>query len=124
VETNATEGYQVFKYASQDLLNSYGVAIDSISASNQSPDSWANACSEAATGCVGYHTTDAVLAGGSARFGATDTYSALSTVPEEIMFNSLPLTDTVDIIYRVQVTEQQPAGDYLTDIVYLAVPVF
>ena len=124
VETNATEGYQVFKYASQDLLNSYGVAIDSIAATNQAPDSWANACSELVTGCVGYHTTDAVLSNGSTRFGATDTYAALSSAPQEIMFNSLPISDTVDVVYRVQVTEAQPAGDYVTDITYLAVPVF
>jgi hypothetical protein len=124
VETNATEGYQVFKYASQDMINSYGVAIDSISSSNLTPGSWATACSALVTGCVGYHTTDAVLSGGSARFGAADTYAGLSSIPEEIMFNSLPLSDTIDIIYRVQVTEQQPAGDYVTDITYLAVPVF
>jgi hypothetical protein len=124
VETNATEGYQVFKYASQQLTSGYGVAIDPISSSNLSPDSWSNACSALVTGCVGYHTTDAVLSGGSTRFGATDTYAAISSIPEEIMFNSLPETSTVDIIYRIQVTEQQPAGDYVTDITYLAVPVF
>jgi hypothetical protein len=124
VETNATEGYQVFKYASQDLTNSYGVVIDSISASNLTPSSWSDACFAVATGCVGYHTTDAVLSGGSTRFGAIDSYAALSSEPEEIMFNSLPLSDTVDIIYRIHVTQQQPAGDYITDITYLAVPVF
>jgi hypothetical protein len=124
VQTNATQGYQVLKYASQDLLNSYGVVIDPITASNASPDSWSTACAVVATGCVGYHTTDAVLAGGSTRFGANDTYAALSTEPKEIMFNSLPETNSVDIIYRVQVTESQPAGDYVTDIIYLAVPVF
>ena len=124
VETNATEGYQVFKYASQDMTNSYGVTINSISSNNLTPSSWATACSVLATGCVGYHTTDAVLSSGSARFGAADTYAGLSSVPEEIMFNSLPLSDSVDIIYRVKVTEQQPAGDYVTDITYLAVPVF
>lgn len=124
VETNATEGYKVLKYASQQLTNSYGVAIDSISASNLNPDSWASACSALATGCVGYHTTDAVLFGGSTRFGATDTYAGLSTAPVEIMFNSLPATESIDVIYRIQVTEQQSAGDYVTDITYLAVPVF
>jgi len=40
------------------------------------------------------------------------------------MFTSLPVSDSIDIIYRVQVSEMQPAGDYVTDIVYLAVPVF
>jgi len=124
VETNATQGYQVFKYASQDMLNSYGVAINPIASDNNTPNSWAIACTATATGCVGYHTTDAVLENGSTRFGAADTYAGLSAIPEEIMFNSLPISDTVDIVYRIQVTQEQPAGDYITDITYLAVPVF
>jgi hypothetical protein len=124
VETNATEGYQVFKYASQDLVNSYGVAINSITSDNASPGSWAVACDVSAAGCVGYHTTDAVLSGGSTRFGAVDSYAGLSSNPEEIIFNSLPVNDTVDIVFRINVTEAQPAGDYVTDITYLAVPVF
>ena len=124
IETNATEGYKVLQYASQELTNSYGVTIDSIPASNLTPDSWVSACSALVTGCVGYHTTDAVLSGGSTRFGANDTYAGLSTVPVEIMFNSLPKPGSIDMVYRIQVTEQQPAGDYVTDITYLAVPVF
>ena len=125
VETNATEGYQVLKYVTQQLLNSYGVEIASVSSTNAVPGSWTGSCAAAAaTGCVGYHTTDAVLSGGSTRFGAVDTYAGLSTEPVEIMFTSLPVSDSIDIIYRVQVSEMQPAGDYVTDIVYLAVPVF
>ena len=124
VETNATEGYQVLKYASQDLLNDYGEAIASVNATNQSPAGWSTTCSASSTGCVGYHTTDSVLSNGSTRFAAEDTYSGLSTSPVEIMFNSGPVNDTIDVVYRVRVSELQPAGDYVTDITYLAVPVF
>jgi hypothetical protein len=124
VETNATQGYQVFQYASQQLTNGYGTTIDPVSSSNLAPGSWATVCSALSTGCVGYHTTDAVLSNGSTRFGASDTYAALSTIPEEIMFNSLPETGTIDMVFRVQVTEEQPSGDYVTDITYLVVPVF
>ncbi len=125
VETNATEGYQVLKYATQNLLNSYGVEIASVSSTNAAPAGWVASCAAAAsTGCVGYHTTDAVLSGGSTRFAPVDTYAELSTEPVEIMFTSLPVSDTVDVVYRVLVDEMQPAGDYVTDIVYLAVPVF
>lgn len=124
VSTNATEGYQVLQYARQQMMSSYGIAIDNITSSNAVPAGWATACSGATTGCVGYHTTDATLEGGSARFGPTDTYAALSTTPSEIMYSSLPIGGTEDIVFRVLVTEMQPAGEYETDIVYLAVPVF
>lgn len=125
VDTNATEGYQVLKYASQNLLNNSGAEIPSITPTNAAPAGWATSCAAlGSTGCVGYHTTDAVLSGGSTRFAATDTYAALSTNPVEIMYASIPKSDTADVIYRVQVNELQPAGDYVTDIVYLAVPVF
>lgn len=124
VSTNATEGYQVLQYARQQMLNSYGVAIDDITSTNAAPAGWATACTGATSGCVGYHTTDATLEGGSARFGPTDTYAALSTVPSEIMYSSIPVGGTEDVIFRVIVDEMQPGGDYETDIVYLAVPVF
>ncbi len=125
VKTNATQGYQVLKYATQDLLNSYGVEIPSVSSTNQFPAGWTSSCTAAAsTGCVGYHTTDAVLNGGSTRFAPEDTYAGLSTSPVEIMYSSVPAGDTADVVYRVRVSEQQPVGEYITDIVYLAVPVF
>jgi hypothetical protein len=38
------------------------------------------------------------------------------------MDNSIPTSDTHDIVYRIRVNELQPAGDYETEIVYLAVP--
>ena len=124
IDTNAIEGYQVLKFAGQNLTNGSGVEIANISSSNAVPQGWATACSIVAAGCVGYHTTDATLFGGSARFAATDTYSALHSSVEEIMYSSLPATESHDVVYRVRVTEQQPAGDYSTNIVYIATPVF
>lgn len=123
INTNATEGYQVLKYASQQLLNSYGEAIPAVSASNAVPAGWATACSGAATGCFGYHTTDATLFGGSGRFGPTDSYAALDTVPREIMYSSTSTNDTHDVVYKTKVTSLQSAGDYTTNITYIAVPV-
>lgn len=126
LSTNATEGYQVLKYATQELLNSYGLPIPSVSSTNALPAGWSTACvvSSTSTGCFGYHTTDATLSGGSARFGAADTYAAVSATPEEIIYSSVPVNSTEDVIYRVEVNELQPAGQYRTDIVYLAIPVF
>ena len=123
INTNATEGYQVLKYASQQLLNSYGEAVSAISSSNAVPNGWVTACSASASGCFGYHSTDATLSGGSGRFGPTDSYAALDTTPREIMYSSIPANDTQDMVYKIKVTGTQSAGDYTTNIVYIAVPV-
>ncbi len=124
ITTNATQGYQLFMYAAQQLTNTYGDVIPPITASNATPAGWNDSCVSLASGCFGYHTTDATLENGSGRFGPIDSYAAISTTPQEIMYSSMPTSDTHDIVYRVQVTQDQPAGDYVTDIVYVSVPVF
>jgi len=124
ITTNATDGYQVLLKSSSQMLNSYGDPIPAVSASNASPAGWSTACSGAATGCFGYHTTDATLAGGSTRFAPTDSYAALATSPSEIMYSSIPTTgDTSDLVYKMKVTQNQAAGDYSTTLNYIAVPV-
>lgn len=124
VDTNAAEGYQVFMTADQQLQNSYGDPIDPIAASNASPDAWSTACSGAAVSCFGYHTTDATLGGGSGRFAPIDSYAALSTSLSEVMYSSVPAVDTHEVLYRIRVSEQQPAGDYTTQLTYIVVPIF
>jgi hypothetical protein len=122
IDTNATQGYQVLMYASQDLLNTYGEPITGVSGTNESPSAWSTGCAGRA-GCFGYHSGDDVLSGDSTRFAADDTYAAVSTsTPEEVMHSSVPSENTVDIVYKLQISDQQPAGDYETEIVYLAVP--
>lgn len=124
VVTNATEGYQILKFARQPLMSSNGSIIQSINTSNAAPGTWASACqlSATTTSCIGYHTTDATLRGGSTRFGFSDSYAALSTNPEEVMYSSVPANDTHDIVYRIVVNELQPAGKYETEIVFLGLP--
>lgn len=122
VLTNATEGYQLFKFARQQLMSANGSIISSVGATNLLPTSWATACNASSTGCFGYHATDSTLKNGSTRFAATDTYAGLETNPVEVMYSSIPSTDTHDIVYRIRVNELQPAGIYETEIVYLAVP--
>jgi hypothetical protein len=124
VETNATEGYQLFKFARQQLLSSNGVSIPSVTGTNLIPASWASTCNASSTGCIGYHSTDPTLINGSTRFAATDTYAGLETAPAEVMYSSIPTTDVHDIVYRIRVNELQPAGNYETEVVYLAVPSF
>lgn len=122
LETNATEGYRVLSFARQQLLNTYGTAIPSITGSNATPTAWSVGCVASSTGCVGYHTTDATLSNGSTRFAALDSYAGLESTPREIMFGSFPTTDVHDILYRVRVHPLQPAGQYQTEIVYIALP--
>jgi hypothetical protein len=124
IDTNSVEGYQVWKLAGQQLTSSGGAQIDPITATNATPGGWVGACSALADSCAGYHTTDATLAGGSTRFAATDTYAAFHTTLEEIMFSSIPINETHDVVYRVQVTEDQAQGDYTTNITYIATPIF
>lgn len=124
VTTNATQGYQILAYSRQELTDTYGNTIAPVVTTNSSPAGWATACTGPATSCFGYHTTDATLNGGSSRFSPTDSYAALTTTAEEIMYSSLPATDSHQIVYRVEFNQLQPAGDYETEIVYIAVPVF
>jgi hypothetical protein len=124
VQTNATDGYRVYTMARQQLLNSYGVAIASITGTNAVPAGWATGCTVLAQGCIGYHTTDATLMGGSTRFAPLDSFAGLHTTPAEIMYSPIPADESHDMLYRVFIRPQQPAGDYETEIIYVALPIF
>lgn len=124
VNTNATQGYQMFMYADQPLTNSYGEPIDPVTGTNASPSGWATGCNFAGQSCFGYHAGDDLLEGGSARFGANDSYAALTNDPQEVMYSSVPVNDTHDIVYKLRVSEEQQAGDYETNISFLAIPIF
>jgi len=124
IDTNATEGYQVFMYVDQSLTNTYGSIIPEVTGTNASPLSWIGGCATPTFGCFGYHSTDSSLLGGDVRFGADDSYAAFSTAPQEVMYSSIPSNESHDIVYKIQVGEQQPAGDYQNTITYIAVPVF
>lgn len=124
VDTNAIEGYQVYKYADQQLTDSYANQIEPVTGTNASPSGWSSGCLLSALSCFGYHTTDATLEGGSGRFAPIDSYAALSTSLDEIMYSSIAAIDTENVIYRARVSELQPAGTYETSITYIAVPVF
>jgi hypothetical protein len=124
VDTNATEGYQVFKYVDQQLLSSVGNQIMPIASSNSAPAGWNTACVSSAVSCAGYHTTDATLAGPSGRFSPLDSYAPFSTNLSEIMFSSVSGIDTENIVYRIRVGATQEAGNYTNNITYVVVPVY
>ncbi|OGD31419.1 hypothetical protein A3C91_04765 [Candidatus Azambacteria bacterium RIFCSPHIGHO2_02_FULL_52_12] len=125
VSTNATEGYQIFLAQSQGLLSPAPSEILPVSSTNAAPASWASACPSSAVGCYGYHPGDDVLAAGSLRFTPNDTYAQLETTPREIAYSQYPVTaEANDVVFRIQITNQQEPGSYQSAIGYIAVPTF
>ncbi len=126
VTTNAAQGYEIFAYAQQDLIGSSANIIPPVAGTNLSPVGWSAGCTTSATGCYGYHTSDAVLAGGSTRFAADDTYAQFSTTSlNEVAYSSTPVSGrATDVVYKVEVHDDQSAGSYSTNVVYIVVPTF
>lgn len=123
--TNGTQGYQVYMAFDQEMLDSYGNAIDSVASTNLSPATWESVCTGGMTGCFGYHAGDNVLYDSSLRFALDNTYAGVENGLVEVMASNVPVNlDESEIIYRTKVTSLQPAGDYTTSIQYIAVPVF
>jgi len=124
VTTNATEGYQILAYEQQDLMSGAGVISD-ITGTNESPVTWSSGCLVSAQGCYGYHAGDNTLLGGSTRFLLNDTYAALTGNLQEVAYSSGPvISEETDIIYKVRIGTDQPAGQYESKIVYIVLPVF
>lgn len=126
VDTNGTQGHQIFMMSTGNFMTSGGGIIQPVTGTNQSPSAWNTGCSITASSCYGYHAGDDILEGGSTRFTADDTYARLSTTTlEEISHSSLPAAgDTTDVIYRVFVRSTQDAGQYQSTIRYVSVPIF
>ena len=122
VTTNATNGYSIYTFSRQGFLSGAS-AIDPVSGTNAAPLAWGTGCS--GSGCYGYHAGDDVLAGSSARFAPDDTFAQFTTSLEEIAYSAFPVVnEQTDIVYKVEVQDNQEAGHYSTDVVFIAVPVF
>jgi hypothetical protein len=125
VTTNATQGYQLFVFQDQGLVNQSLTEIPGVTATNPTPNGWSTACAATSTGCYGYHAGDDTLGGGSVRFAPDDSFARLETAPREIGYSSLAVaSDTVDVVYRTQVRIEQESGDYTSNVSYIVVPVF
>lgn len=127
VTTNATEGYQILMFTSNELRNMYGTRIDPIISTNALPDGWTDSCLPSAVGCFGYHSGDDTLSGMTpARFAAPNTFARFSTTtPEQVVYSSVPATtETTNMVYKLQVGQLQEAGSYETNIVFIAMPLF
>jgi len=123
VTTNGENGYQLFVYERQNLLSGSGYAIQPLSFPNDSPNAWPL---DPTPSAWGYHTSDETLSGSSpSRFAADDTYARFESSAAEISYSPVPVENTtVDLIYRLEVSEAQEAGEYETEIVYILVPTF
>ncbi len=125
VSTNGTQGYKVYAYERQAFLSEVGATIAPVSGTNETPVGWSTGCDISAEGCYGYHSGEDVLEGGSTRFAANDTFAQFSDEPREVAFNSGPIENkSTDILYRVQVRDQQEGGIYNSSIVYIVTPIF
>lgn len=125
VSTNATQGYQVLALERGDLAAASGATIQDVTGTNASPVPWSSGCSIAADSCFGYHVGDNTLSGGSTRFLSNDTYAALTTTPSEVAYSSTPVvSESTDIVYRIQANPGQSAGQYESKVVFVVVPVY
>ncbi len=125
VSTNATEGYQVFLKGNASMLSSLGALMPDVTGTNATPSAWATGCLSTASGCWGYHAGDDTLSG-STRFLVNDTYARVATTSlEEVIYNSGPVTNDInDEVFRLEVHQQQSAGNYTTQMEYIVVPIF
>jgi hypothetical protein len=125
VFTNGTEGYRVFMEFDQELTDSYGNTIASVGANNDAPGTWESLCTGGATGCFGYHAGDNTLYDSSLRFALDNTFAGVEAGPVEVMASNVPVTfDVSDIVYKTKVGFLQPAGDYVTTVQYIVIPIF
>lgn len=124
VSTNASNGYRIFAFQRQGLL-SPNTEISPVTGTNDTPLGWNASCEASATGCYGYHAGEDVLAGGSTRFAADDTFARFTTSPAEIAYSGMPVENkTTDIVYKIQAREEQEAGEYSSVLVFIITPVF
>jgi len=123
VTTDSEHGYQLFVYSRQQFLSGNGADINAVSAFNENPDNWPN---NPIPSAFGYHAGDDTLSGSSpSRFAPDNTYVQFETDMKEIGYSSIPVEDeVVDLIYKIEITNLQEAGDYETEVVYILVPTF
>jgi hypothetical protein len=126
VSTNATQGYQVTLQEDGPMTNISGNTINDVASPNSAPLPWVSACVSSSTSCLGYHTGDSVLSGATpARFAATDSFAAFSTSSDEVIYNGGPINNEVtDMVYRLQIGNQQIAGNYQNKLVYIITAIY
>ncbi len=123
ITTNAERGYRLYVYSRSDFIGNNGAVINPVSSTNESPAAWPAVPSPSN---FGYHSGDDTLSGTApSRFAANNTYARFESEMKEIAYSAIPVSDdTFDLIFRTEIGAQQPAGDFMTSIVYILVPEF
>jgi len=124
VSTNAPQGYQILVFGRENLISDTGNIINPILGTNESPVTWSVATSSA----YGYHAGDDTLSdigNGPSRFAPDDTYARFEAIPKEIAYSSIPvINESIDLIFRIEVTELQVPGEYSSEVVYIVMPTY
>ena len=123
VTTNAAEGYQVLLKQTQNMTSYGGVEIVGVDGTNVAPAAWAIPSN--AFGGYGYHAGDDSLSGNPTRFSVDDTYAKLESSAKEVAFNNSPVeNESIDVVYRVEISNQQQAGSYAGSLEYIIIPIY
>ncbi|QQS22947.1 hypothetical protein IPM19_00015 [bacterium] len=123
VTTNATAGYATTLLQDGHLRTGSGLDISAVSGTNASPAAWPGSVT---TGAFGYHASDDTLCTGtSGRFVTTNTYAALTTSPEEVACSAGPVTsETNYVIFKLEIGNIQPSGNYQNIVTYITTAQF
>lgn len=122
IATNASNGFTVRVEQSADLTSGSDI-IAAVTSTNTTPAVWPTVSTG---GRFGYHTLDGVLGTGTTtRFATLNTFAQFATTAYEVSYMSGPTASNTDqILYKVEVANDQPAGSYSNTINYIATPVF
>lgn len=123
ISTNAESGYQLFVKQDQNLTNGHGESINAVTATNDNPQAWPMTPDPAA---FGYHTSDDTLSGvAPSRFAPNNSYAQFESGIQEVGYSPIPVSnDPIDLIFRIEVSDQQQPGDYLAQVEYILVPTY
>lgn len=134
VTTNATNGFTVTVEQNQDLLAGGGAKIDPFidGTASTTAQSWVGPTPVLGSlntyGHMGFTTSDTSLAG--AAFGADKWKGFVGTTPAEVMYNTGPAdglaahVGKAQVVYGVQISALQEAGDYTNTLTYICTPRF
>jgi len=123
IDTNTGQGYHLYINQKQELMNDSGDIIAPVPYGNDSPAGWPTVFTD---GYFGYHTSDATLSGSNtSRFAAPNTYAGFDWNMQEIGYSSIPVSnEVIELVLKMEIKNQQPAGKYIGEIEYILVPEF
>lgn len=122
VSSNALFGYRVFIFEPQNLSHDEMI-IEPVTGTNETPLPFTIPAEE--TSAYGYHSSDDTLSGDASRFALDDTYARLENMPKEIAYHPTPISNQItDIIFKIEINEAQPPGQYTGSLKYIVVPAF